>query len=152
MEEGIVRLDRTDYDRVVRLWEASVRATHGFLRGDDLQRIRRGMKSMYLPPVRLYGIENDGTLDAFLGMGGKKIEMLFVRPEAFGRGLGKRLLRYAVDRLGATLVDVNEQNVRAAEFYRRQGFRVLSREARDGQGRDYPVLHLVLEAGPLPQR
>ena len=51
-----------------------------------------------------------------------KIEMLFVAPPAFGRGIGTKLLRHAVETLGACEVDVNEQNAGAVEFYLRRGF------------------------------
>ncbi len=142
MEEGVVRLGRDDYDRLVGLWEASVRATHHFLREQDLLRIRTQMKIAYLPSVTLYGIEQDGELAAFMGIGIKKLEMLFVHPQWCGHGLGKRLVRCAVERFGAILVDVNEQNTHAAEFYRRMGFREMSRDEADGHGRPYPILHM----------
>lgn len=142
MEEGIVRLGRDDYDRLVGLWEASVRATHHFLREQDLLRIRTQMKIAYLPSVTLYGIEQDEELAAFMGIGIKKLEMLFVHPRWCGHGLGKRLVRCAVERFGAVLVDVNEQNTHAAEFYRRMGFREMSRDEADGHGRPYPILHM----------
>lgn len=147
VEEGIVRLGRGDYGRVVSLWEASVRATHDFLRKQDFVRIQVQMKSAYLPSVTLYGIEQDGELAAFMGIGIKKLEMLFADPRWFGRGLGKRLVRHAVERLGVVLVDVNEQNARAVEFYRRMGFRTMSRDEADGQGRPYPVLHMRRQEG-----
>lgn len=140
-----MRLSPADYDRIVRLWEDSVRDTHRFVRAEDLAAIRAELPGAYLPAVDLYGWVCRGRLTGFVGLAQGKMEMLFVHPEMFGRGVGKRLLRYAVDVLGARAVDVNEQNVRAAEFYRRQGFRVLSREDRDGQGRDYPVVHMGLD-------
>ena len=147
MEERIVRLRRGDYDRVVSVWEVSVRATHDFLREQDFVRIRTQMKSAYLPSVTLYGVEQDGELAAFMGIGIKKLEMLFVHPRWFGSGLGKRLVRHAVEHLGVVLVDVNEQNAHAAEFYRRMGFRTTSRDEADGQGQPYPILHMRWQEG-----
>lgn len=51
---------------------------------------------------------------------------------------------------GIRRVDVNEQNVQAAGFYARLGFRVTGRDATDPSGRPYPILHLSL--GETPQR
>jgi putative acetyltransferase len=46
--------------------------------------------------------------------------------------------------LGARRVDVNEQNPQALGFYRRFGFEVVSRDAVDGLGLPYPILHCAL--------
>ena len=139
---AIVRLSAEDYRRVVRLWEDSVRSTHHFLRAEDFFALREEMPLRYLPAVDLYGFVCQGFLAGFLGVAGATIEMLFVHPDVFGRGVGKRLLHHAVHTLGARRVDVNRDNRPAREFYRRQGFRVVGLDAQDAQGRNYPVLHL----------
>ena len=68
------------------------------------------------------------------------IRTVFAAPEVYAvtmRGNGE-----AITRLGAVLVDVSEQNPQAAGFYRHLGFSVFSRDATDGQGRPFPILHL----------
>ena len=81
---------------------------------------------------------------AFSGVCGDKLEMLFVHPSFFGRGIGRVLVRHAADVLGVRFVDVNEQNTGAAVFYRRMGFAEISRDETDSQGMPYPVLHMEL--------
>ena len=73
--------------------------------------------------------------------------MLFIHPAARGQGAGRRLLTYAVDSLGATTLDVNEQNEQAVGFYLRMGFEVVGRSECDGMGKPYPLLHLRLANG-----
>lgn len=58
--------------------------------------------------------------------------------------MGRLLVADAIHRLGATRVDVNEQNEQALGFYRRLGFEVVGRSALDGQGRPYPLLHMSI--------
>ena len=70
--------------------------------------------------------------------------MLFVAPEYRGQGIGKRLLRYAVDELNAERLDVNEQNPQALGFYLHEGFEVTGRSDTDGLGQPYPLLHMTL--------
>jgi putative acetyltransferase len=70
--------------------------------------------------------------------------MLFVDAREHGRGVGSALLSFVVANSGVTQVDVNEQNAQAVEFYRRRGFAIVGRSARDGQGRPYPLLHMQL--------
>ena len=55
------------------------------------------------------------------------------------------LLDDAVTRLGASQVDVNEQNPKALGFYLKQGFAVAGRSPLDGGGRPFPILHLRLQ-------
>ena len=140
---------RADWPALAALWEASVRATHHFLAEADIQSIRARLEPDYFPQVELWVVRGTGGEPlAFLGAavdaGVGRVEMLFVHPAAFGHGHGTRLLRHAVEELGACEVDVNEQNPAALAFYQSRGFTVSGRSERDGQGRPYPLLHLRL--------
>ncbi|AFT68647.1 Acetyltransferase, GNAT family [Alloalcanivorax dieselolei B5] len=73
--------------------------------------------------------------------------MLFIAPEARGTGVGSLLAAHAVERQGATKVDVNEQNKQALGFYKHIGFSVVGRSPLDGQGKPYPLLHMELVQG-----
>lgn len=44
--------------------------------------------------------------------------------------------------LGATEVDVNEQNAQAVGFYLHLGFGQTFRRSTDGMGKPYPILHM----------
>lgn len=147
------RAQRADWPALAALWEASVRATHAFLAEEHLRDIRAQLEPAYFPQVELWVVRGTGGQPlAFLGVAEGaapgRVEMLFVHPSAMGHGHGTRLLRHAVEELGACEVDVNEQNPAALEFYLRRGFTVAGRSARDGQGRPYPLLHLRLAQPP----
>ena len=86
----------------------------------------------------------DGRPVGFAGLSGDNLEMLFVHPDFFGRGLGRALLSFATREKGVTRVDVNEQNKRAEGFYRAHGFRTTSRDETDADGLPYPILHMAL--------
>lgn len=70
-----------------------------------------------------------GGFAAFAGIDGDMLEMLFVAPQARGKGVGRQLVEYLVRERGIRRVDVNEQNAQAAGFYARLGFRVTGRDA-----------------------
>lgn len=134
-----------ELDALTELWEGSVRATHDFLSEKDIVFYRHLVRSEALGAVALHVCyESNGRPIAFLGMEGDKIEMLFVAHDRLHRGLGRRMIEYAVSRCDARRVDVNEQNTSATRFYTRMGFRILSRDALDASGRPYPILHLAL--------
>ena len=128
---------------LLAIWESSVRATHLFLREGDVERLRPFVKQGLQEVPLLFYAEEKGAPCAFLGMDGDSIEMLFVAAEARGRGIGSALMRQALA-LGASRVDVNEQNPQALDFYRRFGFEVKSRKAVDSLGLPYPILHCTL--------
>lgn len=133
-----------EYSRLIEIWEASVRATHHFLQPGDVK-FYRSQLPVYFGVVRLAAARDTaGVIRAFLGTCDGNIEMLFVGPDDRGRGIGKTLVRYAVERLGCRRVDVNEQNGQAVGFYEKMGFRETGRSAVDGEGRPYPILHLEL--------
>lgn len=132
-----------DYAALTEVWAAAVKATHGFLREEDFEFYRRRLPADYMPAVDVYALRDAaGRWCAFIGLGEDSVEMLFVRPDMMGRGCGSRLLEFAVAHRRIRKVDVNEQNPRALAFYRRHGFRVVGRDAADGAGKPYPILHL----------
>lgn len=135
-----------DFPLIAATWELSVRATHDFLPEDYLQRIKTLLPS-FLPSMPVYIYRNDvADLAGFLGVDDGKIEMLFIHPDYMGKGIGRKLMHYALHELGATRVDVNEHNARATAFYKYMGFEVISRSELDGLGKPFPILHMSLPA------
>lgn len=136
--------DRTDVfiDALTTLWEASVRVTHHFLAEDDIQKlvpfVRMGLSSI----ETLIIVHENNKPIAFMGVETYKIEMLFVSPDYFGKGIGKDLVKLGISQYGVQYVDVNEQNPQAAGFYRHIGFEVFERTELDEQGNPFPILKM----------
>lgn len=139
---------KCDHPTLITIWEASVRASHHFLQEADIAALRPLILEHYFDAVTLNCARVDnGVIVGFIGVAEGNIEMLFVDPGRQGGGVGRLLVADAIHHLGATRVDVNEQNEPALGFYRHLGFEVVGRSALDGQGKPYPLLHLVLSAG-----
>lgn len=134
-----------DLPRVLEVWEASVRATHHFLTEADIQFFKPSLQEELPQTPHLVGMR-DGASEVigFMGVAGNMIEMLFIHPDWRGRGVGRHLITYAIATLGATLVDVNEQNPQAIRFYLRMGFVVVNRSELDSTGKPFPLLHMRL--------
>jgi putative acetyltransferase len=142
LQDGISSVRAEDYPRVVEVWEASVRATHHFVGESDIQLFRPLVRNE-LPNVELACVRNsEGDVEGFIAVAEGKVEMLFISPACRGQGAGRRLLTHAVETLGATTLDVNEQNEQALGFYLKMGFEVVGRSALDGMGKPYPLLHM----------
>ncbi len=133
-------------ERLVAVWESSVRATHDFLSGDEIAKIKQYVpQALENVPRLAVAADEKGGFAAFIGVDGRKIEMLFVAPEHRGRGIGKRLVEYAFARCAADEVTVNEQNPRAKGFYEHMGFAAVGRSPVDEQGNPYPILRMKKE-------
>lgn len=135
-----------DYDDLMRVWEASVRSSHHFLTEDDIQFYKPLIRNEYFPAVTLHIIRDEHSkhIAAFMGLSDELIEMLFVDPSQQGKGYGKLLIEYAIREKNIRKVDVNEQNDQALQFYLNRGFEVTARDATDGQGKPFPILHMQL--------
>lgn len=138
-----------DRGRLLELWERSVRATHHFLKDNDVATLR---------PLVAAGLANDAvdwwvldlppeTLIGFLGLSPGTIEALFIDPEHLRTGCGRLLVAHAQSlAAGGLAVDVNEENAAALRFYQALGFSVVGRSPLDAGGRPFPILHMVRAA------
>ncbi|MDR2953934.1 MAG: GNAT family N-acetyltransferase [Prevotella sp.] len=134
---------KKDYPVLINIWESAVKATHDFLSNEDFEFYKSHIP-IYFQHVSLYIYKDDkGVIKGFLGVEDYNIEMLFVDNTNRGTGIGKILLEYAVNKLKAKKVDVNEQNTQALNFYYHFGFKEVDRSEYDGEGKEYPILHLM---------
>lgn len=135
----------SNYPEITAVWEASVRATHHFLTEADIQFYKPLILNEYLKSVTLYYIKGaNNSIQGFIGIADHKIEMLFIHPDARGKGLGKLLLQYAVKEEAISKVDVNEENEQAVTFYEHMGFVVVTRSPLDSSGKPHPILSMEL--------
>jgi putative acetyltransferase len=138
-------VSKNEHQTLLTIWEASVRATHDFITEQYIAEIKPLILAQYFDAVDLRCVKDDnGIILGFCGVAEQNIEMLFVAPERAGKGVGTLLTNYAIERLAAYKVDVNEQNPQALGFYQHMGFEVIRRSETDDQGKPYPLLHMKL--------
>jgi putative acetyltransferase len=139
-----------DRDRLLNLWERSVRATHHFLEDSDVVALRPLVaEELASDTVDWWVLESaEEALIGFLGYTHDTIEALFIDPDHLRQGGGKFLVLHAQGlSIGPLAVDVNEQNENALEFYKALGFSVVGRSPMDADGRPFPILHMKREVG-----
>lgn len=124
------------------VWQASVRASHHFLTEADIRTLTPQAEEALLQIETLWIVEDDLRPVGFMGVQEHKIEMLFLHPDYFRKGVGKELVQRAFRKLAVEYVDVNEQNPDAARFYERMGFYTFRRDDTDDQGNPFPILRM----------
>lgn len=139
--------DRTPLliEQLLDVWERSVRETHLFLSGKEIEEIKKFVPTALVAVSHLL-VETDtnGRPVAFMGIDEGKLEMLFIAPEERGRGLGRKLLERGIIKYGIKELVVNEQNPQAKGFYEHMGFQVRERSEIDEQGNPYPILFMEI--------
>lgn len=147
IEMVTINPERTDklIDTLTKLWEASVRSTHHFLTEDDIQKLTLFVKTGLSGIETLVVASENLNPIAFIGIEAGKIEMFFVSPDYFGKGVGRQLAELAISQYEVQYVDVNEQNPQAMGFYEHLGFEVFERTEFDEQGNPFPILKMKLK-------
>ena len=130
--------------QLVEVWESSVRATHHFLSDAEVEQIKQYVPQALTEVAHLFVAQQGEQSVGFMGIEKDSLEMLFLAPQARGKGLGKQLLQEGIAR-GVRRLTVNEQNSQARIFYEHMGFRVYKRTDCDEQGNPYPLLYMELE-------
>ncbi|CAM3565353.1 GNAT family N-acetyltransferase [Erysipelothrix anatis] len=134
-------LDAQQIAILVDIWERAVFETHDFLQIGDFRKYKTMIPNYFeYTDVVLGAYEGDQCV-GFAARKGVNLDMLFVDPIYFGKGIGKQLLK-AMEALGVTTLDVNEDNPNAHAFYEAMGYRVVRRSAVDDEGKPYPILHM----------
>ncbi|MFQ6861462.1 MAG: GNAT family N-acetyltransferase [Beduini sp.] len=134
--------DDTIINQLMDIWENSVRATHLFLKEEDILRITEYVPQELTQIPVLIAAKKDGRIVGFMGIDQDSLEMLFILDKERGQGIGKKLLEYAILNEHVDRLSVNEQNPQARGFYEYMGFAVEKRSEQDDHGNPFPLLHM----------
>ena len=136
-------------NQLLEVWEDSVKATHTFLSNYEIEKIKKYVPQALKCIANLIIIENESHQPiAFMGIEGNKLEMLFIKNNERGKGLGRKLLNFGIENYNINELAVNEQNPQAKGFYEHMGFQVYKRTDFDEQGDPYPLLYMKLAPKP----
>ena len=132
-------------EQLLKVWESSVKATHLFLSVSEIEDIKKYVPQALNEIPKLIIVENENQVPVgFMGIVEQHLEMLFISHEERGKGIGKELLKYGIDKYSVNDLAVNEQNPLAKGFYEYMGFEVYKRTECDEQGNPYPLLYMKL--------
>lgn len=135
------------------LWEDSVQASHIFLTKQHIAEIKVEVKAALQSSQNIITATDKKDFLGFIGVEKNKIEMLFIASSAFRKGIGKALLKEALERYlkdyPYILVDCNEQNTQGLAFYKSLGFEKVGMSEKDSAGRDFPIVYLKVSKAIL---
>ena len=85
--------------QLLEVWESSVKAIHLFLSEEEIENIKN-----YVPqaiqeiPYLIIAVNEHQVPIGFMGIAEQHLEMLFISDVERGKGLGRELLTYAIDK------------------------------------------------------
>lgn len=130
-------------EQLLDVWESSVKSTHLFLSEKEIEKIKEYVpQALQNVDILILAINEDNTPVAFMGGEKHELEMLFVRAEERGKGIGKALIQIGIKDYLINKVCVNEQNPMAKKFYENNGFHVYKKTELDEQGNPYLLLFM----------
>ena len=98
-------------EQLLGVWESSVKATHLFLSESEIEEIKEYVPQALKEIPRLFIAVNEKQLPVgFMGIAKQHLEMLFIAHEERGKGIGKKLLQYGIEKYSVNNLAVNEQN------------------------------------------
>lgn len=86
-------------DQLIKIWESAVRTTHLFLSDNEIAEIKKYVPQALKEIPILILVENENQVPVgFMGIVEHHLEMLFIANEERGKGLGKELLAYGIEK------------------------------------------------------
>lgn len=129
----IRELQEEDINRVADIWLNTNIKAHDFVPAQYWKSNFDMVKEM-LQQAEVYVYENEKKIQGFVGLSGGYIEGIFVSCDMQSQGIGKRLLDFIKDRKEKLLLNVYQKNIRAINFYQREGFKIQSEDLDKSTG------------------
>lgn len=145
----IVTKDRSKelIEQLTAVWEKSVRASHLFLTEAEIIEIKKFIpEALKAVPTLVIALNDKEMPVGFMGTSTETLEMLFLVPDEWGKGRGKRMIQYCIKELSVREVTVNEENPQTCGFYEKMGFVSYKRSDYDEQGRPHPIIYMKLNS------
>lgn len=111
-----------DANAVVAIWRAASELAHPFLTTAFLDAEEQNVRSVYPAFAEISVLEEDGVVVGFIALIESEVGAIFLAPEHHGRGLGRKMMDFAVSQKGSVTVDVFKANAIGRAFYDRYGF------------------------------
>ena len=136
----IRKLQKADINRVADLWLDTNLKAHDFIPSQYWKNNYDAVKEM-LPQAEVYVYENDNKIQGFVGLNDEYIEGIFVSDEVQSQGIGKLLLDFAKEKRMKLHLNVYQKNIRAINFYQREGFEIRGEGLDEATGeKDYEMI------------
>lgn len=133
----IKKLRKQDLDQVMKIWLDSNTEAHDFIPSTYwLEHFKMVKEMIAQSEVYTYQKENSNEIQGFVGLSENYIAGIFVSSSNQSKGIGRMLLEYIKSIKEELTLSVYEKNQRAVKFYKRENFKIQSKEIDDHTGEE----------------
>lgn len=133
-EKNMIRkFQKEDTEQVMQIWLSGNKDAHPFVSKAYWESNFQTVQEQLLQ-ADVFVCDICGEIQGFIGIVDDYIAGIFVDKKHRSFGIGKKLLDYVKSRHSSLSLNVYEKNDRAAAFYLREDFSVLSKELDEATG------------------
>lgn len=130
----------SDIDKIMDIWLNVNIEVHNFIDADYWKSNFEMVKVM-MYNAEIYVYENNNIISGFIGLIDNYIAGVFVDSNFRSQGIGKALIDYVKNIKNKITLNVYDKNSRAIDFYKREGFKALTKNIDDATGEgEYEML------------
>ena len=115
-----------DLEAILDVWYKSSTIAHPFLESAFVEKVKKDMRTLYVPNSETWVYINDDAVVGFVSMMGDEIVGLFVLPDEHSKGIGTQLVNFISENRDQLEVEVFEKNVIGRAFYSKYGFNLIN--------------------------
>ena len=130
----IRKLTLKDIGTVVEPWYTTSLTAHDFISADYWKKNKEKMAIHYLPNSETYLALLNDKIVGFIAMVENYLAAIFVNKNNQGKGIGKLLLEFIQNKRTMIQLRVYEKNTKAVDFYKSQGFVIISKNNDEATG------------------
>lgn len=134
----------SDLQCLSTIWFIASEEAHAFLGQETLKEQQQLIENVYLPSSETWVACKAGEPVGFIGLIDTFVGGLFVDPAQQGSGIGHLLIAYSLQLKGSLQLEVYTDNHQAVSFYKRLGFKEISRRDRDDEGLPFENIKMEL--------
>lgn len=128
----IRKLEDKDIDRVMSIWKYSTIKAHNFIDEKYWENSYDIVKNVYIPASETFIYEEDKEIKGFISILNKEfIGALFIDINTQGRGIGSKLIDYAIKNYKKLNLAVYKDNKKSVEFYLNKGFDIITQQVNE---------------------
>lgn len=131
----ILKITENDIPEIVDIWYETSLQAHSFIPCNYWKANRVLMKNKYIPMSETYSAADGEKILGFISLIDEYLAAVFIRPEFQSKGIGSALLNHAKTLRNALQLKVFSKNKKSIEFYKKEGFTVIS-ELKDEETKE----------------
>lgn len=131
----IRKLKKEDINRIMEIWFESTIKAHSFIDEKYWRESYIKVRDMYVPMSETFVYEEDDNIIGFISIIEKNfIGALFVDNNFFGKGIGSKLIDFALEKYKSLNLAVYKDNKNAVEFYKYKNFKMVCEQINEETG------------------